>query len=705
MVPRMELGGVERGVVDLARKMKEKSSETVVISSGGTLVGELQKSGITHYKLPIHKKSILSLLLVSKIVKIIERERIDIVHARSRVPAWIGWLAARRAGVPFVTTCHGYYSTHFLSRSMGWGKRVIVPSHVVGRHMIDDFSVSPDAIRLIPRGVDLSQFTFSLSRFENKKGPFRIIHVGRFSPIKGQVEFLKSIHLLRAKFPYIEVWLVGSEGKGKNKYTELIKKTIHQFGLESSVKLLGTSRDIPGLLSECDLLVMSTLIPEAFGRVIIEAGAVGTPVISTRVGGVLDIIEDGKNGLLVDPKDINKMADGMLDLLKDREKARSFAIALREKVEKEFSLEKMVERNIQVYSEVRKRKKILIIKLGAMGDLILSVPSFRMVQNRFSDASLTLIVDKKLAPLIAESPYLRDVILVHRKRLSNFLYLLKIAKRIRKEGFDVSIDLQNTKWTYLLAFLGGIPKRFGFSRGKLGFLLNRPDKTFEIEDAPVRHQYRILSKIGVKEIDETLELWPKEACFQKINDLFKVLKSDSNTQIIGFVVGSSPKWETKRWPVKNFSKLAEKFLENSNIRIILLGSAEDRMIAKDFGSFPENRLLNLIGKTSLEELVCVISKLNLLVTGDTAPLHIACAVNVSLVALFGPTDSKRHMPPNSRATVLSKHLPCQPCYNEICKEKETLACLTHISVNEVLEACKERLNQNSNKSAPSSITA
>jgi glycosyltransferase involved in cell wall biosynthesis len=381
LLPALELGGTERGVVDLARAMKKEGHATVVVSSGGALVAELQKMGIPHYGLPVHQKSLAGLFLVEELVKIIQRERVDIVHARSRVPAWLGWLASRKAGIPFVTTCHGHYSVHPMSFVMGWGKRVIVASHAIGRRMIDEFHVPPDRIRLIPRGVDLSQFNFSYAKFEKHKGPMRIIHIGRFSPGKGQVEFLKAVHLLRSRFSHFEVCIVGSEGRGKHRYTDLMKKTLHQFGLETCVKILPPTRDVAGLLAQADLLVLSSLIPEPFGRVVIEAGAVGTPVAATWLGGVRDMIEDRKNGLLFPPCNIPALADAMYELMMDREKAKEFAVNLRKKVEEQFNLEQMVRKTLEVYHEVRKRRKILVIKLGAMGDLILVVPSLRMLKE------------------------------------------------------------------------------------------------------------------------------------------------------------------------------------------------------------------------------------------------------------------------------------------------------------------------------------
>lgn len=685
ILPSLEVGGVERGVIDLARAMKNRGEGMVVISSGGQLVAELQKMGVTHYTLPVQRKSLLTLFLVPKIAEIIEKEHIDIVHARSRVPAWLAWLAARRTKRPFVTTCHGYYTHHLLSWVMGWGKRVIVISTVVGRHMIDDFGVSPERIRLIHRGVDLSQF----NRGERPPAAEtkRVINIGRLSPIKGQLEFLKAVYEVRRQIPSLEVWIVGSEHKSKHKYTDLIQKTIRQLNLESCVKLLGTRRDIPDLLAQSDLLVLSTLVPEAFGRVIIEAGAVGTPVLATALGGVLDIIEPNQNGKLVTPGDVKGMAEAMIEILKDKKTAQEYAVELKKKVLRQFSLETMTEATLKVYREAMAEKKILMIKLGALGDLILAIPSFRMIRKRFPAAKISVLVDRKLASLVAQSPYIDEVIPVDRKKLSHLPSLLKLARRIRREAFDISVDLQNSKWTHLLAFLGGVCERYAFSRGPFQFLINRPDHTYQTADSPVKHQFRILSKLGVREFDENLELWSDPASEARVKTLLPAEINGSRR--IGFVIGSSPKWPTKRWPVENFLELSRKLVREMKCQIILLGSENDGVSAAAFEK--EEGVTSLIGKTSLTDLVPLIRELDVLVTGDTAPLHIAAAVQTPVVALFGPTDPKRHMPPARASTVLVKHPSCQPCYSGVCKNPDTLICLRQISVQEVFQAVQRHL--------------
>ncbi|MBI3313399.1 MAG: glycosyltransferase, partial [Candidatus Omnitrophica bacterium] len=645
VLPSLDVGGVERGVVDLARAMKKRGDDIVVISSGGELVAELEKMNVRHYKLPVDQKSIFSLALVGKIAEIIDKERIEVVHARSRVPAWLAWFATRQTGVPFVTTCHGYYSTHLLSRVMGWGKRVIAISSVVGRHMIDDFGVSPERIRLVHRGIDFSQFSYVPGRYDTNPKSFRIINVARLSPIKGQIEFLKAVHLLRRHVQHLEVWLVGSEVRGKNKYTGLIQKTIQQLGLQSTVKLLGTRRDIADLMAQSDLVVLSTLVPEAFGRVVVEAGAVGRTVLATRVGGVLDIIDHEENGILVTPGNVEEMAERMRELLSDRAKSKRLAENLHEKVKNRFTLEQMTEKTLEVYQEVRRYKNILVIKLGAMGDLILAVPSFRMIRRRFPDARISLLVDKKIASLVSRCPYLDEIIPVDRKKISRLSFLAKLSKRLRGETYDLSVDLQNSKWTHLIAFLAGIPQRFGFSRGGLGFLLNRPDKNFHAGDEPVRHQFRILSKLGVKEFDDELELWPEAESEKRIQEICDAIDPIRSCKWVGLVIGSSPKWLTKRWPMANFSALADRLIKKLNCRIVLIGAREDAELVKEFQTrFPE-KVVDLVGKTSLSDLTALMKQIHVLVTGDTAPLHVAGAMKTKIVALFGPTDPKRHMPP------------------------------------------------------------
>ncbi|PIQ85643.1 MAG: lipopolysaccharide heptosyltransferase II [Candidatus Omnitrophica bacterium CG11_big_fil_rev_8_21_14_0_20_45_26] len=694
ILPELNVGGVERGVIDLARAMKARGEEIQVISNGGKLVQDLVKLGVPHYALPVHEKSPRVLRLVKEVASIIERERIDVIHARSRVPAWVAYLAARRTNCDFITTCHGYYSKHFFSKVMGWGKRVIVISHSVGRRMIDDFHVPPERVRLIHRGIDLSQYIFDPDKYNKPAGgKFIIANVGRITPIKGQKEFIQGIQLLSKQIPNIEAWIIGGHDKDKQEYWDELHLLVNQLGLTKHVKFLGSRSDVPKLLKQADLLVLATKIPEAFGRVIAEAGAVGTAVVASRIGGILDVIDEGKNGLLFNPLNPEEMVKAMSHLLRHRAQCFEFAHRLRQKVVKEFSLDQMVDKTLDVYRETRGEKKILITKLGAVGDLTLAIPSFRMIRKRYPNAFIGLVVDPKLVPLVERCPYLSEVYTFDRsKPVRRWRRLLRLARRLRSEHFDISIDLQNNSKTHWLTFLSRIPKRIGYARGLTGFLLTHPVAEPKQVLPPIRHQFELLKRIGIAQFDETLEMWIDPQAKEEVQDYLNEAAIDWQKPIVGFAPGSSPRWLTKRWPIKNFVALAKRLHESCQAQIILLGGANEKDLAMPFRDIdPPIKVLDLIGKTNFAQLLAYIDTLDVLVSGDSAPMHFAASLQTKLVALFGPTEPKKHLPPGSDHMVFVKRLPCQPCYRGACHYQKKLACLTEIDAEEVCQAVKKQL--------------
>jgi len=348
MVPALETGGVETGTIDLALSLKKLGQTVVVVSDGGKLVKELEKNGILHIKLPIHKKSITSLSLVPEVMRILKRENIDIVHASSRVPAWIGFLACRLTKTPFVTSCHGFYSKHFLSSVMGRGKLVMVISETIKERMVKDFKVPEKKIRLVYRGVDLGRFPYDSAKYDKKKGRSVVINIGRLTPIKGQREFIKAMKHVLDRITTVEAWLVGD---GKEYFLDELKKVRDEQGIAGHIKFLGRRDDLKDLLKVADCLVLSTNVPEGFGRTLIEAGASGTACCASDTGGIKEILEDGVSGLLFPPGDDVKMADAILKMLSDTELSRKCAENLRKKVEERFTLDKMARETLSVYEE------------------------------------------------------------------------------------------------------------------------------------------------------------------------------------------------------------------------------------------------------------------------------------------------------------------------------------------------------------------
>jgi len=689
ILPALNHGGVERGTVDLALALKASGHEPYVVSNGGVLVKELEQSQIRHISLPVHKKSLTSLFLIGKLADLLISEKIDVVHARSRIPAWIAYFACKKTGVDFVTTCHGYYSTHFLSKVMGLGKRVIVISKAIGRHMSENFRVPQQRMHLVYRGVDLSKFNFNPDKYMNMDSSrFIITSIGRITTLKGHVDFIRAFHLVSRKYPQSRAWIVGgASGKKGKKLLASLKELVDELGLTNSVEFLGPRNDIPEILAKSSLLILTTRTPEGFGRVIIEAAASGTAVVATRVGGVSEIVDHEENGLLVPPANPVRLSEAIVQLKENPGQCLRFAKSLRVKVENNFSLNKMYEETIRVYENLKQNKKILFFKLGALGDLVLAVPSFRMIKKRFPHSKISLLVDERWSKIVERVPYLDEIIPFKRDELwSSGFRLPGMIRLLRHKGFDISIDFQNTEKTHLLSFLSKIPERYGYKRGLLGNCLNKGIGGFKRVIPPLEHQFELLKPLGVKELDSKLELWPDPSDNLRVDRLLEQSWINQNAFVVGFVLGASSKWVTKRWDIERFIALGDELQRKYQARIVLLGSSADENLAEEYLKYSSRGVINLVGKTSLGELVALVKNLKLLVTPDSAPLHIASATDTPVIALFGPTSPEKHIPPSSQIKVHRKRIECSPCYSGSCSNKDKYLCMKQITVEEVMDS-------------------
>lgn len=689
MIPKLQLGGTERGTVELAKGLVAKGHRSVVISGGGELVRSLELGGSTHYTLPIGAKNPWTIWrMVGQVARIIEKDEIELVHARSRVPGLIALLACRKSSRPLVTTCHGYYRKNFFGTCMGWGKRVIVSSQAIGKHMLEDFEVSPERLRLIPRGVDLEQFTYHSPR-RSKSEDFTIGMIGRITPLKGHVDFIRAISRVVRIFPKVRVLIAGEAPPEKAKYRQELELLVKRLGLHQTVEFVGTSHDVPKLLHETDLLVFPSRAPESFGRAVIEAGACGVPVVATRVGGVVDIFEDGKEGLLVPPADPLALAEAILRILKDPTLADTFSKRLRERIEKYFSLQEMIEKTVQVYEETLKSHRILLIKLGAIGDVVLVTPSLKAIRKRFPESHITLLVGRDSFELIQNCPYVDDLIVYDPSRKDRRGRLFRLAAELRRLGFELVIDLQNNKTSQLLSYLSLAPKRVGFNRGPFRFLIN-----FKTKDPgplpPVEHQGKLLGLLDIQEMDPRLEVWtkPKDEAF--VDNLLQQEWLTGNEVLVGVNLGGSPRWETKRWPVEYIAELCDR-LAQDKIRVVVTGSEGEKPLAQKLLAQVRTKPIVAVGKTNLPQLACLVRRCRAFVTVDSAPLHIAASVHTPLVACFGPTDPKRHFPPTDKGVVLNKKVKCHPCYRRRCPIG--LLCMTQITSEEVYREVKRWIDK------------
>lgn len=680
ILPRMRVGGVERGVYDLARFFKGKDVTTIIVSGGGRLAQELEAGGIKHYTLPVYRKSPLGLLLIPKLRKIIEDEKIDIIHARSRVPGWISFWASRSGSAHFITTAHGIYKNRFFSEVMGWGKFVIAPSRVVARHMRDKFGVPEDKISIISRWVDLDKFNFT--DYKSRKESNYIVSIGRISPTKGYEHLIKGFRKVVRFNPYLKLKIVGSADKSKQRYLEHLKTLVSRFSLNYNVEFVGFTQNVEGVLAKARILVAPSVIEESFGRVVIEAFACGVPVVATAVGGFKEIIEDGKNGLLVESGDSSAISEGILRILEDSNFAEKIVKQAREGVERKYTMEKCLLKTEEVYKKTSETLRILVIKISSLGDLILSLPSLKALRDEFPRSSISLLTLKKYHSFLCDCPYIDEVITLEGK-YKKFKNIFSITRTLRRRSFDYIVDLQNSRSSHLISFLSFPRQSFGYSfRG--GLLLTKRIK-YNRQDSPLLSQERILQLLGIKFVEKKLIFWPQDT---------EHPIALPAAELIGINISASRKWRSKNWPRGHILRLIDLIHKNFyNSRVVLFGDEDSKEEAREIEKSIQPSPLNLCGKTTLRTLPQVMKNLKVFITPDTATLHLSLALGVPTIALFGPTDPARHTVKSKNLHVFCEKMPCSFCYRSKCALEETNACLAKISPQRILAKIKETLKK------------
>ena len=307
LLPALESGGVERGTLELGAGLVRAGHRSMVISAGGQLVSRLTGQGSEHLEWPLGKKSLWTLRLVRRLRRLILKEKVDILHARSRFPAWIAWRAWR--GLPadctcrFVTTVHGLYSVKRYSSIMTRGERVIAVSDAAKRYLISSYpKMDAGKIVVIERGVDPAVYPYAfrppdswLSRWY-QDFPFLLERQvltlpGRITRLKGHLHFLKLLdRLIKAGLPVYGL-IVGGVDKAHAAYLDELEVAVKKLGLQDSVTFTGHRMDLRDIMANSNLVFSLSQKPESFGRTVHEALSMGVPVVAYAHGGVGDTLE------------------------------------------------------------------------------------------------------------------------------------------------------------------------------------------------------------------------------------------------------------------------------------------------------------------------------------------------------------------------------------------------------------------------------
>jgi glycosyltransferase involved in cell wall biosynthesis len=306
LLPALESGGVERGTLEIAHALVERGHRALVMSAGGRLVPALIETGAEHFAWPIGVKSFRTLLLVRKLRRFLQQQKVDIVHARSRVPAWIAYLAWRGMNPAtrprFVTTVHGMYGVNRYSRIMTRGEAVIAVSNTVREYILHNYpDTPPERIQVIHRGVDGHAYPHGwkpdpvwqqafFAQFPNVAGKLIVTLPGRITRLKGHEAFIELVARLKRRGLPVHGLIAGGASASKKRYLQKLRYRVRSLGLEADISFTGQRDDLKNILAISNLVLSLSTQPESFGRTTLEALRLGVPTAGCDHGGVGEIL-------------------------------------------------------------------------------------------------------------------------------------------------------------------------------------------------------------------------------------------------------------------------------------------------------------------------------------------------------------------------------------------------------------------------------
>ena len=319
VTPELNAGGVERTTLEIAQAISRAGGLALIASAGGRLEPDLKATGGELVKIPAQSKNPLTVLANAwRIARIVRKRRVDVVHARSRAPAWSAWMGARIAGVPFVTTFHGIYNARsplkrFYNSIMAKGDVVIANSEFTREHILSHYDVDPEKVIAIPRGADLDIFDpAKVSEAEVRELRWQwgvaaedsrcvVIAPARLTRWKGQLVLIEAAKLIEQRRPGTLKVIIAGDAQGRVSYLQEMQTAIDGAGLREVVAIVGHVDKMPAAFAASDIAVFPVTEAEAFGRGAVEAQAMGVPAIASNLGGFTETVVDNETGLLVPP--------------------------------------------------------------------------------------------------------------------------------------------------------------------------------------------------------------------------------------------------------------------------------------------------------------------------------------------------------------------------------------------------------------------
>ena len=371
IIPTLGIGGAEQGCIDIAAEIVKAGAKSIVVSHGGSRVPDLLRIKSDHIDLPVDSKNPMQMIKnIGRIKRLIKKHKVDIVHVRSRAPAWSAYRACKATKTPFVTTVHAAYKGNennfkrFYNSVMVKGDRVIAISHFIADYVRSNFDMDARNLITIPRGVDLEKFRPELVKPERainlaKKwrvpdGVPIILMPGRVSKIKGHHVLIEALEKLGRRDVFCV--MVGPN-QGRNEFQDELEKTIEDKNLSGIVRIVDSCDDMPSAYSLASGVVAPSVIAEGLGRVPMEAQAMGRPVVASDNGGFRETIRDRETGWLFETGNSDELAECMRQALSLTDDQRQqLAKQAMMNIQTHFTKDKMCNDTMEVYADLLRNR-------------------------------------------------------------------------------------------------------------------------------------------------------------------------------------------------------------------------------------------------------------------------------------------------------------------------------------------------------------
>ena len=334
-------------------------------------------------------------------------------------------------------------------------------------------------------------------------------------------------------------------------------------------------------------------------------------------------------------------------------------------------------------------KRILVATVNWLGDAILTTPVFKALKERYPDSYVAVMAPERVADVYRNNPNIDDVIIFDEKnKQKRFKKKIEFIRILKEKKFDTVYLIHRSLTRALVCYFAGIKERIGYSRLKTSFILT---KRISAPNIPVHRQeyyLNLFTQTGIIVKDNIPHVVIPENIREKVKDSLKKQKTQYK-----YLVGINPSanWDLKRWPKEKFAQLADRLSTELNCGVFFIGAKQDEKVIRAVTRSMNQTPYNLCGQTNIKELAAYVESMDLFISNDSGPAHLAAALGTKTLALFGPTSTQITSPKGKKVTLLQTNVGCKiPCYDLMCKEN---ICMKRILVTEVFEKAKALLQK------------